>query len=418
MALGVDEIAMSPLIQGRIPIPAKHRNNQAQYIHEKDLGPSPWRSLMQSSAPVIRIRVAETAEDAMHIKDVLHGAWLVQAGEPYFYGLFNEPEDLFYTLIKPSTHTDDIHSLDGLCFVAETPEKEIVGTLSLVFDHDELTVEIGRIAILPGFQGNNILQHFAEPVRQVFALLSDYSIISDTTTLNRSAAQFVNIFGAVAVSLHPSSFTVSPGGLAPWLEYLTGKYGFEIAHALLTPSPKTGLGRFATSYHLSLPTGYPVFTPFLSELQRPFFEYSVEHLGVCVEEKKQPVYSGTGKCVDHVLNACRYIVDPEKESDFETTKQEGYKNNIETILYQVPCDRKYQAVSLQLEETGALLCGVYPNTYGRWYASYCIFTSKGHAEKVLDNLSVIDQNNILVQPCDELLKIVLATSKKSKVIQS
>ncbi len=369
--------------------------------------PSFWQACRIAVSGDLHIRLANSYYDAKQIRDVLHSAWKVQAGDDYFYEEFNHPGRIFKNLIEPSTRVHDLYKLSALCLVAELGNKEIVATLSLVFDNRLKTIEAGRGAVKQEFKGERILQRFVQPVLAILSSFPDYALILDTTTLVNSSSYFAENLGASPYAFHPSSFAVSKLSVKKWLEEIACKRGEDVALTLLAKSSLTGLGRFATAYYLRLPSQLHVYTPLLTDKQYPFYSRSQESLQVEVDKEKQALSVQHSLLYDRHFTATRIIFCPHPSIDIGKVIDLSGKQGYETIVVQVPCDVQYLSLSNHMEKHGALLCGVFPVITGQWYASYFVACSDGHRQIVTGNLHFLARHRPLTDSVMELVDLMV-----------
>jgi len=346
----------------------------------------------------IHVRVASSIDDAVAIRDVVRSAWRLGESESFFYGAFNDPQTIFHEVIVPAIRHCDIIRLNTLCLVAEVDHesgRQIVGTVSLVFDHQQRTVELGRGAVVAGIQGRGILNAFTVPLRRIIERVHNYAIVADATVLCRGAGRFAEAFDAVPVALHPSSFTIPQRASGDWIAALSERYDSEVISAMLSPSPMTGCGRFATAYHVRLPTGCTTYRPLITDRQQRFYTHTRRALDLSESFLVQPSRRRRMRMTDNRNTATRNIIDPADSVTPHQLIEDARKRGYETVIVQVPCDRYSDHATEQLEAAGALLCGVFPDAAGYWYASYALFTTDGQRKQVLDNLEVLYRRRAL-----------------------
>ncbi len=348
--------------------------------------PTPWRVHELVTIDGIRFRVAESMADAIAIRSTIREAWGINDSAPYFYSQFDNTETIYRTYIAPSLETVDIRQLPGLCLVAEA-RNEIIATMTLVFDHQYKLVEYGRGAAHPKAQGLDLVTRMIAYCNTMLnTSFRAYSLVADCTTLIRSLADKVSKQGIPPVALHPSSFVVQQSCVPYWRNILIDKMGIDMAMAVMVESPLTGLGRFATTYHLSLSRNLTLSAPALSSSQKPFYDYTMRTLAIernqCVAtpvavkpHMSQLVAAGT-----RTLTASDVGLDP--SSYLNTAVAEG----IETVIVRLPCTAQYRPLSQRLDQHG-ILSGVYPNGYGTWLASYTL-AAEG-ATQVRHNLQTL-----------------------------
>ncbi len=351
----------------------------------------------RAPTPRVRARVASTLEDARAIRHVLRSAWRVSDSEPYFYSTFNDAESVYRELVEPATKTDDLRQVPAVCLIAEEitghgddRRAQVVATASLMFRHEQREIELGRGAILPGARGKQLLWHFLALVESLLPCLSEYVVVADTTLLSRSLGVLAEHVSGPAVAIHPSSFTIQRSTVTGWKRDLVRVHGAEIADALLERSPETGLGRFATAYHVRLPERLKVDRalprPCLDDIQRPFYEHTRNALGVQPSLQVQRPSRRKMSISDRPLTATRMIVDPPVYVDPAAQMLSARRAGFETVIIQVPCEHHYLATSRRMHTAGGILSGVFPNSSGRWYASYTFLTTAARRAKAVASL--------------------------------
>ncbi|MEM9493440.1 MAG: hypothetical protein AAGC55_30105, partial [Myxococcota bacterium] len=141
---------------------------------------APWRDAVIDTATGLRVRLAATLRDAIGVRDVLHDAWRVRDDEPYFYNDFNDPEAVYRRCIQPLMQASDIRDIAVLCVVAEDMADRpgrIVGTGSLVLDHQRRTIEFGRGAVARSAQGAGVLSQIVALAKMLLQHVPDYALI-------------------------------------------------------------------------------------------------------------------------------------------------------------------------------------------------------------------------------------------------
>ncbi|WP_428263625.1 hypothetical protein [Haliangium sp.] len=350
--------------------------------------------------------------DAAGIRSVLRDAWDVDEDETYFYSSFNDVEAVFRDLVEPTNRTADLRDLDAVCLVGAAADGRIVATTSLVLDHVRRTVELGRAAVARDAGGGKIMLHFEPCVHALLALIPDYSIIADSTTLSRTVAGYALLFDAQAVALHPSSFTVQQSCVQDWWKRLARVHGDEVAHALLLRSEVTGLGRFATGYHVRPPVGITLAEPCLTALQRRFCTHTRRTLGRLADVRTcsaspQRSQVRSQKVCDRRHTATRTITETAADIDPRAVVRAAARAGFEVVIARIRCDLAHLGTSRRLEAAGALLCGVFPDSSGDWHASYMLFTSAEHRARALDSLRLVCENGALAPCYGALARLVL-----------
>ncbi|MBI5151149.1 MAG: hypothetical protein HZA34_01115 [Candidatus Pacebacteria bacterium] len=339
------------------------------------------------------IRLAETLDDAHHISEMLRRAWGLGKLVHYFYEVFNNPEDILHAFLLSVSQANNFIDIQTLCFLATDHEQKPVGTVSLVFDHAERTVEFGRVATLPEKQNNGVLSAFAIPVHETSTLFPDYTLVSDSTTLTLAIQRFLSTIDTPALALHPSSFVIQQDVVLDWNAHIGKKFNASIAQAMLSTDSDSGLGRFATFFHEKPGTHEYINPPHdMTDAQKPFFLYSTEQLkeiGRAVDTKKSRQYFFREMSIhENSVTHTRVVSDVlgvemlkellDEESVFETT------------IFQIPCMKDFRQISLYLESMGAILSGVFPK-HGCWYASYTWIHGKHHRDKAKDGLILLEK---------------------------
>ncbi|WP_428263319.1 hypothetical protein [Haliangium sp.] len=378
---------------------------------------NPWARFTTATSDGMHMRVASSRRDAEGIRDVIRSAWRVDDGEPYFYALFNDPEAVFRTVIAPALETSDLGQLDVLCLVIEDPTAiasdgapgRIVATASLVLDHARREIELGRAGVSNDVRGNNLLAEYIPMAKRLLALLPDYVVIADATTLVGRAGAFAGAMGAIPVALHPSSFTVQRSCVSEWITRLSRRHDAEVARALLYRSPDTGLGRFMTAYHRAVPAHRAAYAPALTAAQGRFYQYTSQALGPMQSLGPQPSTARAHEVHDQVHTGTRIVRDPRLSLRPLDAVRDAAAAGMETLIIQVPCHPESMVVSSRLERAGGLLGGVFPDARGQWYASYTFFTSAVHRIEVMHNLRKLRARKAIQAQYQALLDLMLDT---------
>lgn len=381
---------------------------------------TPWAWFETRDDDGVVVRVAQSREDAEAARRLIRDAWGVNSDERYFYGLFEHASKLYAEVLEPSARASSLRELDAICVLIDAIDEHgqtlSVGTFSLVMNHDDKTIEIGRGAIAKAWQRRRIPLKVLGPMRRLLDTLPDYAVVVDATTLARGAKMTADAVGAAAVALHPSNFTVQPGAVEGWHAHLTGRRGASLAQALLRQSPRSGLGRFMTSFHCRPPAALRPAAPVLTDAQAPFFAYT------CAVSKLDPQLDGAArqdacprqaKVHDMPHTATRMIVDPARGLDVEAVVAEALAEGYETLVVQVPCDVIHREQSSALERAGAILCGVFVDAHGDWRASYTLLTCTDHDTRVREDLAVLVAEQALDPQTMPLLRLVAAHAKRS-----
>lgn len=371
----------------------------------------------------VTIRLATTLSDATVLSRVIRGAWGLSDGKkPYFYALFNNPQELFETVLQPSLSAKKFRDIQCLSFVAVL-NKKVVGTGSLVFDHADKTIEFGRDATDVKFQGNEIHKTLTK-IRADFLKETnhDYAIISDSTTLTLSVQKNLHYIDLPTVSFHPSSFIIQKENVVRWKNYLLTKHPEEIAEAILIPSSKTGLGRFATFYHVLLSKKIVslVKQPVLPEFLNAFYNYTTKKLGVSSKKLPQKNSAFTTKIKDNPLTATRLVVIGKSQTNPQTLLQRAEKAGFDTLIVQIPCDTLHKEYHQKLVNVGFILGGVFPNTKGMWLASYVFILDNTSFQLTLTGLKQLakyDYNHLTISHNVPLVTLVMQGMEKSQAIR-
>lgn len=313
----------------------------------------------------------------------------------------------------PSLAHGDLRRLDVLCLLGEEADGRVVATFSLILDHERQTIELGRGAVARDRQNTAVPQHFLDflaVIRRILEPLSDYSVVADVTTLARGATWFALAMGSQPVSLHPSSFVIQPSCVDRWRDKLQARHG-DTARALPWRSETSGLGRFATAWHMSPtasgPSNATEFRPHLTRQQQPFFEYTCDVLDARPGEAEQPVSAFPEQVADNAGTATRTIIDPAPRRDPQSMLASAAREGFETVVVQVPCDRENQLIGRRLMAAGAVLSGVFPMPSGYWYASYTMLVGAEHRQQVIENLRVVAEHDAFHPSYHRLLDLVL-----------
>lgn len=371
---------------------------------------SPWRRYDLLTPDGYRVRIGATMRDAELARDILRSAWRLSDDESYFYGAFEDPESLFRQVIAPANRVADIHELSTLCVMVESEARRVVASGAMIFDHRRRTVELGRTGTAHNARGRGVLRQFDNFVKRLLqAEVPDYLVIVDATTLIQSAGRFSDRVVGPPLAFYPSSFTVQPNSVDEWLARLTRRHGANVGHALLSRSEETGLGRFAIAYHVGIPLGFTTGEPRLTAAQRPFYEYTRTVLGLQQGHAPQTAPDGP-EVSNRVYTATRTITDPAPEMEPADVLKSAASEGFELVVVNVPCDPQHQTCSERLERAQALLCGVYPDAFGRWRAGYAIFTSPTHRDQVIASFVTLVDHRGVVDSQLRLLRLILAST--------
>lgn len=178
-------------------------------------------------------------------------------------------------------------------------------------------------------------------------------------------------------------------------------------------SDVTGLGRFATAYHLRTPAGQRFCTPVLDAASRPFFARTCAALGIEPSGAEQQPAAREQRCSDMAHAATGKMLDPADDFDPVSAVDEAREDGIEAVFVHVPCDAGHPAVAERLRAAGAILSGVFPDAIGDWYASYALLATAEMRTRALRSLAVLHREHELDPGYIALLGLLLAACEPS-----
>lgn len=339
-----------------------------------------------------KVHIAQTSEDAHAITAAIRSAWGLDENVIYFYPTFNNPTLVYQELILPTIEAREMQDVKSICLIVKDQQDTPLGTGSLIIDHKNRTMEFGRAGTSPAYQGNGVLDAVTT-ARMMIAreLNTSFALTSDSTTLTRAVQYRLAGHGLLPVAFHLSSFVIQENRVAQWMENLKEKHTAEIAKALLVVSKQSGLGRFATFFHLKPATELQHFyTPTLTSTLSEFFALTKNQLSIIETSEKQQRTKTTPETKDNPLTATRFIAYPDMNALGQIVNQ-ARTDKFDTLIVQIPCDD--ETALHELEASGFSACGVFPNSKGEWLASFAYIVDTDNHKNTLSRLDLLSKSN-------------------------
>ncbi len=352
-----------------------------------------WQRFEIPPVQGLQLRLARTLDDARAIREMVREAWQLADEDRFFYHRFEEPEWVYTHLVERLGAVKTLEDLEAIALVAEE-EGVVFGTASLVFDHTRKIVELGRGAIRPQWQGASRARRLALSINRFLEIAPHYNAVVDATIVHFGAGNTGEAINAVAVGLYPTSFVFQKGTAPQWRQVLAEYHGEEMVDAMIYLSPRTGMGRFATAYHMRLSPRTVPFVPILTASQQTLFEWTRDALKIRTFAGPQPVETRDAEVYDNPGTALRSVFVYETAFDLEACRASALDAGVETLILRIPCDSKHIKLSRQLDEMDAILGGVHPDARGHWTANYILPLGDDHYERTVKGLRLMAERAV------------------------
>lgn len=348
-----------------------------------------WQRFEIPPVQGLQLRLARTVDDARAIREMVREAWQLAPEDKFFYHRFEDPQWVFEHLILPLSSAETIEELSAIALVA-VEDGVVFGTASMVFDHTRRIVEVGRGAIRPSQQGASRARRLAMSIIRLLEMVPHYNAVVDATIVHFGAGNFAEAINAVAVGLYPTSFVFQRGTAPQWHQSLVDYHGREIADAMVYLSPRTGMGRFGTAYHMRLAPQTRLFTPVLTAEQQTMFKWTCDALKLRgLGEPQAPQPEAESEVYDNPGTSLRSVHVSGVDFDVEACMRTALEAGLETLILRVPCDSEHVPLSRTLDGMRAILAGVHPDALGYWTANYVLPLGEGHYERTVEGLELM-----------------------------